>query len=137
MSVIEDPTSELARLPGIGRKTASIVLLFCFGLPLMPVDRHVERVSKRIGLIPPKASADDAHEMFLALLEPDEMYEAHVNLIQHGRRICHARNPAPGVRIRFIGRRDRIQDRVPCRLTGRLSGRLAGRLGGHRDSPRR
>ena len=84
----------LTGIDGIGRKTASIVLLFCFGLPLMPVDRHVERVAKRIGLIPPKASADDAHEMFLALLEPDEMYEAHVNLIQHGRRICHARNPA-------------------------------------------
>jgi endonuclease-3 len=83
----------LTQIPGIGRKTASIVLLFCFGLPLMPVDRHVERVAKRIGLIPPKATADDAHELFLAMLEPDQMYEAHVNLIQHGRRICHARNP--------------------------------------------
>ena len=97
----------LTGIDGIGRKTASIVLLFCFGLPLMPVDRHVERVSKRIGLIPPKASADDAHEMFLALLEPDEMYEGHVNLIQHGRRICHARNPAHEIcpvaaRCRFV-----------------------------------
>jgi endonuclease-3 len=83
----------LTQIPGIGKKTASIVLLFSFGLPLMPVDRHVERVAKRIGLIPPKAPPDLAHELFLALLEPDEMYEAHVNLIQHGRRICHARNP--------------------------------------------
>jgi endonuclease-3 len=83
----------LTQIPGIGKKTASIVLLFCFGLPLMPVDRHVERVAKRIGLLPPKASPDDAHELFLAMLEPDQMYEAHVNLIQHGRRICHARNP--------------------------------------------
>lgn len=83
----------LTGIDGIGKKTASIVLLFCFGLPLMPVDRHVERVAKRIGLLPPKASADEAHELFLAMLEPDEMYEAHVNLIQHGRRICHARNP--------------------------------------------
>ena len=83
----------LTRIPGIGRKTASIVLLFCFGLPLMPVDRHVERVAKRIGLLPAKTDADLAHELFLAMLEPDEMYEAHVNLIQHGRRICHARNP--------------------------------------------
>jgi endonuclease-3 len=83
----------LTNIPGIGKKTASIVLLFGFGLPLMPVDRHVERVAKRIGLLPPKASPDNAHEMFLAMLQPDEMYEAHVNLIQHGRRICHARNP--------------------------------------------
>jgi endonuclease-3 len=83
----------LTQIPGIGKKTASIVLLFCFGMPLMPVDRHVERVAKRIGLLPPKATADQAHEVFLAMLEPDEMYEAHVNLIQHGRKICHAQRP--------------------------------------------
>jgi endonuclease-3 len=83
----------LTSIPGIGRKTASIVLLFSFGLPLMPVDRHVERVAKRVGLIPAKASPDDAHELFLGLLQPDEMYEAHVNLIQHGRKVCHAQRP--------------------------------------------
>ena len=84
----------LTAINGVGVKTASVVLLFSFGLPLMPVDRHVERVALRVGLIPPKATADEAHEVFLALLEPDEMLEAHVNLIQHGRSICHARNPA-------------------------------------------
>ena len=86
----------LTAIDGIGRKTASIVLLFCFGKPLMPVDRHVERVSKRIGLIPGKATADDAHELFLGmlgLLDPARTYEAHVDLIQHGRRTCHARHP--------------------------------------------
>jgi endonuclease-3 len=83
----------LTTIPGIGKKTASIVLLFSFGQPLMPVDRHVERVSKRIGLLPVKATPDEAHEMFLAMLEPDQMFEAHVNLIQHGRRICEARSP--------------------------------------------
>src|ERR1019366_5452651 len=83
----------LTRIDGVGRKTASVLLLFSFGTPLMPVDRHVERVGWRVGLIPPKASADDAHELYLALLEPDQMYEAHVNLITHGRKICHARNP--------------------------------------------
>lgn len=86
----------LTRIDGIGRKTASVVLLFCFETPLMPVDRHVERVSKRIGLIAPKTTADDAHEVFLGLLEPDQVYEAHVNLITHGRRTCHARNPECG-----------------------------------------
>jgi endonuclease-3 len=84
----------LTSIPGIGRKTASVVLLFAFGTPLMPVDRHVERVSKRIGLIPAKTTADDAHELFLALLEPDQMHEAHVGLITHGRETCHARRPA-------------------------------------------
>jgi endonuclease-3 len=83
----------LTRIDGIGKKTASVLLLFSFGLPLMPVDRHVERVARRIGLIGPKATADDAHELFLGMLEPDQMFEAHVNLIQHGRVVCHARRP--------------------------------------------
>ena len=83
----------LVQIDGIGKKTASVLLLFSFGLPLMPVDRHVERVAHRVGLIGPKASADDAHDLFLGMLEPDQMYEAHVNLIQHGRKICHAQRP--------------------------------------------
>lgn len=86
----------LTRIGGIGKKTASVLLLFCFGTPLMPVDRHVERVSHRIGLIPPKATAEEAHDLYLALLESDQVYEAHVNLIRHGRLVCHARRPACG-----------------------------------------
>ena len=54
-------------------------------MPLMPVDRHVERVSKRIGLIPPKATAEQAHDYLQALLADGEVHEAHVNLITHGR----------------------------------------------------
>ncbi len=97
----------LTQIDGIGRKTASVVLLFCFATPLMPVDRHVERVSRRVGLIGKRATADDAHEIFLGLLEPDEVYEAHVNLITHGRRICHAQRPECGrcpirARCRFV-----------------------------------
>lgn len=83
----------LAAIPGIGKKTASVVLLFSFGLPLMPVDRHVHRVSHRIGLIPPAVEADAAHDYYLAMLGPDEMFEAHVSLIGHGRRTCHAQRP--------------------------------------------
>jgi endonuclease-3 len=83
----------LTRIDGIGKKTASVLLLFSFGQPLMPVDRHVERVAQRIGLVGPRIGADEAHDLFLGMLEPDEMYEAHVNLIQHGRRLCHARRP--------------------------------------------
>lgn len=86
----------LTRIGGIGKKTASVLLLFSFGTPLMPVDRHVERVSHRIGLIPPKADADKAHDLYLALLEPDEMYATHVLLIRHGRVRCHARKPDCG-----------------------------------------
>jgi len=88
-----DARDWLTGIDGIGKKTASVLLLFSFGLPLMPVDRHVERVSQRVGLIPAKASADDAHDLYLGMLEPDQMYEAHVNLIRHGRLVCHAQRP--------------------------------------------
>jgi endonuclease III len=88
-----DARSWLTSIDGIGNKTASILMLFCFGMPLMPIDRHVERVSRRIGLLPPKATIDQAHDLFLGVFEPGEMYEAHVNLIQHGRKICHAQRP--------------------------------------------
>ncbi len=84
----------LTQVPGIGKKTASIVLLFCFGLPLMPVDTHVERVSRRIGLVPPKAGPDEQHEVYWHLLAPEDVHPAHVLLIQHGRKTCDARRPA-------------------------------------------
>jgi endonuclease III len=86
----------LAAIPGIGKKTASVVLLFSFGMPLMPVDRHVFRVSGRIGLIPPRSDPDKAHDYYLAMLEPEQMYETHVSLITHGRRMCHAQKPECG-----------------------------------------
>jgi endonuclease-3 len=88
-----DARDWLTRIDGIGKKTASVLLLFSFGQPLMPVDRHVERVAHRVGLVGPKVGADDAHDLFLGMLEPDQMHEAHVNLIQHGRMICHAQRP--------------------------------------------
>jgi endonuclease-3 len=62
-------------------------------MPFMPVDRHVERVSKRVGLLPARSTAVQAHDYYRALLEPGQSYEAHVNLITHGRRTCHARKP--------------------------------------------
>ena len=88
-----DARAWLTTIDGIGKKTASVLLLFSFGMPLMPVDRHVERVGHRVGLIPKKTTADDAHDLYLARLQPDQMYEAHVNLIHHGRAVCHAQRP--------------------------------------------
>jgi endonuclease-3 len=85
----------LTTIPGIGKKTASVLLLFCFNHALMPVDRHVERVAKRIGLVPVKAHPDLATDQFNAMLAaaPERTYEAHVLLIHHGRTICQARSP--------------------------------------------
>jgi endonuclease-3 len=100
----------LTGIDGVGVKTASVVLMMSFGMPLMPVDRHVERVSRRIGLMPPKVTAEEAHDRYLALLEPGQCYPMHVGLITHGRRTCHALRPecdrcpiAP--RCRFVDRR--------------------------------
>jgi endonuclease III len=83
----------LTGIDGIGVKTASVVLMMSFGMPLMPVDRHVDRVSKRIGLMPPRVSPEEAHDRYLALLQPEQCYPLHVGLITHGRRMCHARLP--------------------------------------------
>lgn len=83
----------LEALPGVGRKTAACVLLFSYGRPEFPVDTHVYRVSSRLGLIRPKASFNEAHDTLRLASEPDEVYELHVNLIRHGRRLCKPRNP--------------------------------------------
>ncbi len=83
----------LESLPGVGRKTAACVLMFSFDRPEMPVDTHVHRVSSRLGLIRPKASFDEAHDEWLELALPDELFELHINLLRHGRRICSAKRP--------------------------------------------
>jgi endonuclease-3 len=87
----------LERLPGVGRKTAACVQLFSFDRPELPVDTHVYRVASRLGLIRPRASFQEAHEVLLAATAAEDVYEVHVNLIRHGRRLCTARAPAcPG-----------------------------------------
>jgi endonuclease-3 len=83
----------LRSLPGVGPKTAACVLLFSLGLPAFPVDTHVHRVSKRLGLIGAKVSADQAHTVFESVLPGEWAFPLHVNLIRHGRRVCHAQRP--------------------------------------------
>ena len=83
----------LMSLKGVGRKTASIVLLFAFDRPAFPVDTHVHRITKRLGLIGPKVTADKAHQLLENMGQPDTYYPFHLNLIRHGREICTARNP--------------------------------------------
>jgi endonuclease-3 len=84
---------ELCELPGVGRKTAACVLLFSFGRHDVPVDTHVHRVGTRLGLFRPTAPLDEAHDEMLRLSRALDPYEAHVSLIRHGRRTCHARSP--------------------------------------------
>jgi len=83
----------LCALPGVGRKTAACVLLFSYGRHDVPVDTHVHRVGTRLGLFREGASLDECHDEMLRLSARADPLEAHVALIRHGRRTCHARKP--------------------------------------------
>jgi endonuclease-3 len=85
----------LMALPGVGIKTASLVLLFCFSKPVLPVDTHVHRVSQRVGLIPPKADPNAAHHLLLALFPPDPyvLFNFHIAALKHGQQLCVWGNP--------------------------------------------
>jgi endonuclease-3 len=83
----------LMRLPGVGEKTANCVLLFSLGKPCLPVDTHVFRVAKRLGLIDARTSIKKAHYLLQQQLPPSEVYQFHIHMIGHGRKVCHARNP--------------------------------------------
>jgi endonuclease-3 len=90
---ISEAEDYLMRLPGVGHKTASCVLLFSLGKPSLPVDTHVFRVAKRLGLIDSRASVEKAHGLLQEQTPPSKVYQFHVHMIEHGRRICHARQP--------------------------------------------
>ena len=84
----------LMRLPGVGPKTASCVLLFSLGKPSLPVDTHIFRVAKRLGLIDSKVTIDKAPGLLQKQVPPSRVYQFHVHMIEHGRRVCHARQPS-------------------------------------------
>lgn len=83
----------LLSFKGVGEKTATLVMLFCCGLPAFPVDTHILRVSKRLGLIPDQTTADQAHRRLEALVPEPSYYRLHLNLIELGRHFCKARKP--------------------------------------------
>lgn len=91
------PVSEalafLTALPGVGYKTASIVLLFCFNGAAFPVDTHIQRISQRLGISRRRANPDKIRLIWEALLPPETFYPLHINLIRHGRRTCQALRP--------------------------------------------
>jgi endonuclease-3 len=89
----EEALRYLRTLPGVGPKTAACVLMFHLDRPAFPIDTHVWRTARRLGLIGPKVSADAAHTLFAQVVPPEWVYPLHVNLIRHGRQICHAQRP--------------------------------------------
>jgi endonuclease-3 len=84
----------LLGLKGVGAKTAACVLLFSCGHPAFPVDTHVHRIARRLGWIPEKASADEAHLLLEGSIPAGRRLAAHVNFITLGRELCRARSPA-------------------------------------------
>lgn len=83
----------LQSLPGVGPKTASIVLCFSFGLHAIPVDTHVQRVGTRLGILPEGITVDRAHRWLRDVVPNGLAYRFHVALIEHGRAVCTARSP--------------------------------------------
>ena len=90
---VDEAKQWLTSLNGVGPKTAAIVILFSLGKPAFPVDTHVHRVSRRLGLIGPKTSRERAHEVLEELLPPEIYFTFHLNLITHGREVCKAQRP--------------------------------------------
>ena len=83
----------LQSLQGIGPKSAAVILCFSLGMPAMPVDTHVHRVAKRLGLIESKTTAEQAHPILEQMVAPEQVFPFHVYLITHGRRVCKAPRP--------------------------------------------
>jgi len=90
---VDEGRDWLRQLPGVGMKTASCVLLFSLGMPALPVDTHVFRVAKRLGLVGSRVSVEQAHRLLEGLVPPQNVYRLHVLLIEHGRRTCKAQRP--------------------------------------------
>ena len=114
--IIPNTMEALVKLPGVGRKTANVVLGHAFGVPGLPVDRHVLRVANRIGLVTTADDAVLAEEQLTALLPPERWTKASDTLILHGRRVCR---PKPLC--------DRCNVRSDCRYFQKLGAKAKRR----------
>jgi endonuclease-3 len=90
---LEEARKTLCEMPGVGPKTADVVLLFSAGKPTLPVDTHVNRVSKRLGWAPTNGDYEDVRLSLMGLFEPKDYLAVHLLLIALGRKYCKAHNP--------------------------------------------
>jgi endonuclease-3 len=90
---LEEARDALMQFPGVGPKTADIVLLFSAKQATIPVDTHVNRVSKRLGFSPVKGDYECVRKSLQQLYEPNDYLSVHMLLIAHGRKTCKARHP--------------------------------------------
>lgn len=91
-SEVPKTLEELTRLPGVGRKTANVVMSMAFGIPTLAVDTHVFRIGNRC-LMAPGKTPDEVEEQFLKVIPEQYLFHAHHWLILHGRYTCKARKP--------------------------------------------
>lgn len=90
---IEQARQFLLSLKGVGPKTAACVLLFACRRQVFPMDTHIFRIARRLGLLPDKITDEQAHRLVESLIPIGKHYSLHINLITHGRKICHPRDP--------------------------------------------
>jgi endonuclease-3 len=90
---VDDARETLLQLPGVGPKTADVLLLFSAKKPTLPVDTHVNRVSKRLGLVAKDADYETVRKTLQSLYDPNDYLAVHIMLISHGRKYCKARTP--------------------------------------------
>jgi endonuclease-3 len=87
----DEAAAILGGFNGVGLKTVKCVQVFALGQDVFPVDTHIFRLSKRMGFVAPKATREQAHEVMERLMPAAKMYSFHLNMIEHGRRVCTAR----------------------------------------------
>ena len=94
---VKDARAYLTALPGIGPKTVACVLVFELGMPAFPVDTHVARISRRLGWFSEKTPPEKIQSRLEEIMPPERCRGAHLNIIEHGRQVCHARKPSCAV----------------------------------------
>ncbi len=100
-SNVEESLEYLRSFKGVGPKTAACVLLFSFKKPVMPVDTHIFRATKRLGLIDIGLNIKEAHTALTAMVPRHLIYNFHLGIIEHGRRTCKAQNPRCGACVLY------------------------------------
>lgn len=91
---LEEAREFLSSFKGVGPKTVACVLLFSADRPVFPIDTHIFRIARRLQLIPEKGSDHEAHALMEQIIPEERYYEAHVNIIRHGRKVCRPTNPS-------------------------------------------
>lgn len=117
----------LRQLPGIGPKSAGIILSFSLGMPAMAIDTHIYRVCQRLALIGPKVTADKAHDLLEAAVAPEQVYPFHAAFINHGRRVCKAQRPLCGECVVAHGCPAREQLHPPVKAGQSTTGQSAAK----------